>query len=94
MLYALRYQKSQTANIANLINLLLENDVSKEDAKVSLCILDGHSTRLTCLSQLVYVLLNIAGADQRQDDLFASDSFLAKGRSALRGLGVCGDGPC
>jgi hypothetical protein len=70
MLYALRYQKTQTANIANLINLLLENGISREDAK------------------LVYVLLNIAGADQRQDDLFATESLLAKGRSALRGLGV------
>ncbi|KAG2010228.1 vacuolar protein sorting-associated protein 45, variant 2 [Coprinopsis cinerea AmutBmut pab1-1] len=69
MLYALRYQKTQTANIANLINLLLENGISREDAK------------------LVYVLLNIAGADQRQDDLFATESLLAKGRSALRGLG-------
>ncbi|TEB18404.1 Sec1-domain-containing protein [Coprinellus micaceus] len=68
MLYALRYQKTQTNNIASLINLLLENGISAEDAK------------------LVYVLLNIAGADQRQDDLFATESLLAKGRSALRGL--------
>ncbi|TFK27729.1 Sec1-like protein [Coprinopsis marcescibilis] len=69
MLYALRYQKTQTANIASLISVLLENGVPAEDAK------------------LVYVLLNIAGADQRQDDLFATESLLAKGRSALRGLG-------
>jgi hypothetical protein len=34
MLYALRYQKTQTANIASLINLLLANGVSREDAKV------------------------------------------------------------
>lgn len=34
MLYALRYQKTQTANIASLINLMLENGVSREDAKV------------------------------------------------------------
>ncbi|RXW22499.1 hypothetical protein EST38_g3391 [Candolleomyces aberdarensis] len=68
MLYALRYQKTQTNNIANLIKLLLENGVPAEDAK------------------LVYVLLNIAGSDQRQDDLFSTESFLAKGRSALKGL--------
>ncbi|KAJ2919193.1 hypothetical protein MD484_g1236, partial [Candolleomyces efflorescens] len=68
MLYALRYQKTQTNNIANLIKLLLENGVPPEDAK------------------LVYVLLNVAGADQRQDDLFSTESFLAKGRSALKGL--------
>ncbi|KAF5311601.1 hypothetical protein D9611_009422 [Ephemerocybe angulata] len=68
MLYALRYQKTQTNNIAALINLLLENGVSAEDAK------------------LVYVLLNVAGADQRQDDLFSTESLLAKGRSALKGL--------
>jgi len=34
MLYALRYQKSQTANIAALINLMLANGVPREDAKV------------------------------------------------------------
>ncbi|KAF8964362.1 Sec1-like protein [Flammula alnicola] len=68
MLYALRYQKTQTPNIATLINLMLANGVSREDAK------------------LVYVLLNVAGADQRQDDLFSTESLLAKGRSALKGL--------
>lgn len=34
-LYALRYQKTQTANIASLINLLLSNGVPQEDARVS-----------------------------------------------------------
>jgi hypothetical protein len=34
MLYALRYQKTQTPNIASLINLLLANGVPREDAKV------------------------------------------------------------
>uniref|UniRef100_A0A8H8CN73 Vacuolar protein sorting-associated protein 45 n=1 Tax=Psilocybe cubensis TaxID=181762 RepID=A0A8H8CN73_PSICU len=72
MLYALRYQKTHTANIASLINLMLENGVTREDAKA-------------CVS-LVYVLLNVAGADQRQDDLFSTESLLAKGRSALKGL--------
>ena len=38
--------------------------------------------------QLVYVFLNIAGHDQRQDDLFSTESLLAKGRSALKGLKV------
>ncbi|PFH53987.1 hypothetical protein AMATHDRAFT_73002 [Amanita thiersii Skay4041] len=68
MLYALRYQKTQSNNIATLINLLLTNGVSPEDAR------------------LVYAMLNIAGADQRQDDLFSTESLLAKGRSALKGL--------
>ncbi|KAJ4481995.1 Sec1 family-domain-containing protein [Lentinula aciculospora] len=68
ILFALRYQKTQAANIANLINLLLTNGVSREDAR------------------LVYVFLNISGADQRQDDLFSTESLLAKGRSALKGL--------
>lgn len=40
--------------------------------------------------QLVYVLLNIAGSDQRQEDLFSAESLLAKGRSALKGLKVRG----
>ncbi|THG93099.1 hypothetical protein EW026_g8037 [Hermanssonia centrifuga] len=37
-------------------------------------------------ARLVYVILNIAGSDQRQDDLFSAESLLAKGRSALKGL--------
>ncbi|TFY69920.1 hypothetical protein EVJ58_g126 [Rhodofomes roseus] len=36
--------------------------------------------------RLVYVILNIAGSDQRQDDLFSAESLFAKGRSALKGL--------
>lgn len=36
--------------------------------------------------QLVYVFLNVAGSDQRQEDLFSAESLLAKGRSALKGL--------
>ena len=86
MLYALRYQKTQTANIASLINLALANGVSREDAKVAgfLC---KKGVLLTDL-QLVYVLLNVAGTDQRQDDLFSTESLLAKGRSALKGLKV------
>ncbi|CDO69996.1 hypothetical protein BN946_scf184973.g6 [Trametes cinnabarina] len=68
MLFALRYQKSQAQNVASLINLMLENGVSREDAK------------------LVYVLLNVAGSDQRQEDLFSAEALLAKGRSALKGL--------
>jgi len=68
MLYALRYQKTQAANIGVLIDLMLTNGVAQDDAK------------------LVYAILNMAGADQRQDDLFSTESLLAKGRSALKGL--------
>lgn len=35
---------------------------------------------------LVYVMLNLAGADKRQDDLFMNDNFFSRGRSALKGL--------
>lgn len=41
------------------------------------------------LSQLVHVMLNLAGAEQRQDDLFANENFFSRGRSALKGLRVC-----
>ena len=34
MLYALRYQKTQAQNVASFINLMLENGVSREDARV------------------------------------------------------------
>lgn len=36
----------------------------------------------------MYVALNVAGADQRQDDLFSTESLYAMGRSALKGLKV------
>ena len=35
---------------------------------------------------LVYVMLNLCGAEQRQDDLFANENILARGKSALKGL--------
>ena len=34
ILYALRYQKTQTSNIAALITLMLENGVPREEARV------------------------------------------------------------
>ncbi|PWZ01629.1 putative vacuolar protein sorting protein VpsB [Testicularia cyperi] len=37
-------------------------------------------------ASLVFVLLHIAGADQRQDDLFANENFFSRGRNALKGL--------
>ncbi len=40
ILYALRYQKTQTNNIASLITLALENGVRKEDARVSKILFD------------------------------------------------------
>jgi vacuolar protein sorting-associated protein 45 len=83
MLFALRYQKTQTANIANLINLML----SREDVKVR-CNADFSQDFTNILSKLVYVLLNVAGAYQRPDDLFSTESLLAKGRFALKGLKV------
>jgi vacuolar protein sorting-associated protein 45 len=36
----------------------------------------------------VYVTLNLAGADQRQDDLFMNESIFSRGKSALKGLKV------
>ena len=37
---------------------------------------------------MVYSMLNFAGADQRQDDLFANENFFSRGKSALKGLKV------
>ncbi|KAG8727737.1 vacuolar protein sorting-associated protein 45, partial [Ceratobasidium sp. 428] len=37
-------------------------------------------------ASLVYVMLNIAGADQRQDDLFDNGNIFSRGKSALKGL--------
>ncbi|GAA6019234.1 hypothetical protein JCM8202_000943 [Rhodotorula sphaerocarpa] len=36
--------------------------------------------------EMVHVMLNFAGADQRQDDLFGNENFFSKGKSALKGL--------
>lgn len=88
ILYALKYQKTQGNNIASLITLALQNGVRPEDARVNnqscLTIRD-----LICLvPKLVYAILNIAGADHRQDDLYSTESLLALGRSALKGLKV------
>jgi len=33
-------------------------------------------------------MLNLAGAEQRQDDLFANENFFSRGKSALKGLKV------
>ncbi|PKI83236.1 vacuolar protein sorting-associated protein 45 [Malassezia vespertilionis] len=35
---------------------------------------------------LLYVMLNFAGAEQRQDDLFANENIFSRGKSALKGL--------
>jgi hypothetical protein len=37
-------------------------------------------------ARLVYVLLNLAGADVRQDDLFMNENLFSRGKSALKGL--------
>ncbi|KAI5479482.1 vacuolar protein sorting-associated protein 45 [Pseudohyphozyma bogoriensis] len=37
-------------------------------------------------AEMVHMMLNFAGADQRQDDLFANENFFSRGKSALKGL--------
>lgn len=37
-------------------------------------------------AQLVYVILNFAGMQERQDDLFSNSNFFSRGKSALKGL--------
>ncbi|WVN85192.1 uncharacterized protein L203_100337 [Cryptococcus depauperatus CBS 7841] len=37
-------------------------------------------------ARLVYAMLNFAGADVRQDDLFMNENFFSRGKSALKGL--------
>ncbi|WWD15774.1 hypothetical protein CI109_100197 [Kwoniella shandongensis] len=37
-------------------------------------------------ARLVYVMLNFAGADVRQDDLFMNENFFSRGKSAIKGL--------
>jgi hypothetical protein len=39
-------------------------------------------------ARLVYVMLNFAGVDVRQDDLFMNENFFSRGKTALRGLKV------
>lgn len=88
ILYALRYQKSPQANIPGVIDLLKQHNVADADVSPhlvsSLC-----QPWLTCPRvwlQMVLAMLNFAGADQRQDDLFANENFFSRGKSALKGL--------
>ncbi|GAA5820648.1 hypothetical protein JCM10212_004317, partial [Sporobolomyces blumeae] len=37
-------------------------------------------------AEMVNIMLQFAGADQRQDDLFANENFFSRGKSALKGL--------
>ncbi|GAA5869434.1 hypothetical protein JCM3774_001451 [Rhodotorula dairenensis] len=37
-------------------------------------------------AEMVHIMLNFAGADQRQDDLFGNENLFSKGKSALKGL--------
>jgi vacuolar protein sorting-associated protein 45 len=46
----------------------------------------SQSVLLSVITQLVFVMLNLAGAEQRQDDLFANENFFSRGKSALKGL--------
>jgi vacuolar protein sorting-associated protein 45 len=39
-------------------------------------------------ARLVYIMLNFAGADIRQDDLFMNENFFSRGKTALKGLKV------
>ncbi|KAI0248256.1 Sec1-like protein [Lactifluus subvellereus] len=73
-------------NIASLTSLTLQNGVRQEDARVTIprCLTfrDMISTHLkagVCSSQY-------RGADHRQDDFYSTESLLALGRSALKGL--------
>lgn len=70
ILYALRYQKAQGNQIAQVVDALIQNGVTADRAK------------------LVYVMLNFAGADVRQDDLFMNENLFSRGKSALKGLKV------
>ncbi|KAI0248251.1 Sec1-like protein [Lactifluus subvellereus] len=73
-------------NIASLTSLTLQNGVRQEDARVTIprCLTfrDMISTHLkagVCSSQY-------RGAGHRQDDFYSTESLLALGRSALKGL--------
>ncbi|KAG0145717.1 hypothetical protein CROQUDRAFT_78586 [Cronartium quercuum f. sp. fusiforme G11] len=68
VLYALRYQKFGGNAIIAIVDLLQQNGIPEQDAR------------------LVYVILHFAGADERQDDLFANSNFFSRGKSALKGL--------
>ncbi|KAG8993079.1 vacuolar protein sorting-associated protein 45 [Tulasnella sp. JGI-2019a] len=37
-------------------------------------------------AKLVNIILNVAGAEQRQDDLFSNENIFSRGKSALKGL--------
>ena len=94
ILYALRYQKFSGNSIAGVVDALIQSGVSADRARVSrddFNLIEAVLLTAPTLSlpfQLVYVMLNLAGADQRQDDLFMNENIFSRGKSALKGLKV------
>ncbi|KAH7105143.1 Sec1-like protein [Auriculariales sp. MPI-PUGE-AT-0066] len=77
---------SYKLRIVLLYALRYQRSTPNINALVSSLSAQGLSTDQT---RLVNAILNIAGSDQRQDDLFSNETIFAKGRSALKGLKVC-----
>lgn len=92
ILYALRYQKYTGNEISQVVKRLLQAGLPESRAVVregnGACSCCVSKLTIACLScpQLVFVVLNLAGAEQRQDDLFANENFFSRGKSALKGL--------
>ncbi|CEQ43044.1 SPOSA6832_04937, partial [Sporobolomyces salmonicolor] len=86
ILYALRYQKLPQNHIAGVVDLLKQQNVPEAEVRL-LCPSRWRTAELTGMrEQMVHIMLNFAGADQRQDDLFANENFFSRGKSALKGL--------
>lgn len=88
LLYALRYERMANNAVKSLIDLLDKVGVSERKSAVSdICIEIAPQRNINFFFlKLIPALLFYAGYQQRQDDLFSNQSFLSRGKSALKGL--------
>ncbi|CAG8645775.1 9475_t:CDS:2, partial [Paraglomus occultum] len=77
---------SETSKIRLVLLYALRYEKAQNNAIKSLVGLLHRSGISEQKTMLIDTMLEYAGADKRQDDLFANEGFLASARSALRGL--------
>ncbi|KAJ3031578.1 vacuolar protein sorting-associated protein 45 [Rhizophlyctis rosea] len=90
LLYALRYEKSQSNATAQLVELLARSKVSEKKTSVSSTmtypIINDLLIRTTFMPQLVKQMLQYAGSDHRLEDIFSNQNVFARTRNVFRGL--------
>lgn len=92
LLYALRYEKSQSNATPQLLDLLARTGVS--DKKIAVILVftrtsPSSNSYPSLESQLVGWIIQYAGTDQRLEDLFSNQNVFARTKNVFKGLQVC-----